>query len=92
MEDDIRKRWEQEAKDKAEQESLVPRSKKRIRAIEDKNGATAQSLQSTTLLASTSISRGGGGTRRPGRAAGARAKGRVTEIVEDEEDTVVELD
>lgn len=91
-EDEIRKRWEQEAKDKEDQQDTQPRPKKRLRAIEYNNGDDTLGL-GYPAGAST---RGGKlpavkpQARKPGRAAGTRAKNRITELA-DEED-VVELD
>jgi hypothetical protein len=73
-EDEVRKRWEQEARDKtAHEEEVQQRPKKRVRAIEY-----------------TAAEGAGKGAKKTGRAAATRARGKVTEIME--EDLVVELD
>lgn len=45
VEDEIRKRWEQEAKDKADQEKTQSRPKKRIRAIEYNASANSHTIE-----------------------------------------------
>lgn len=96
MEDEIRKRWETEAKEKAEQnDKAQQRPKKRVRAIEyskedddeeDINAAINELLQGAKARPkANAISR-----KKPGRVAGTRAQQRISEIVDD--NTVVELD
>lgn len=100
VEDEIRKRWEQEAKDKADkEEDIQQRPKKRVRAIEysvrnsdtfadDDLDAALEAMSRNTR--STGRTRGGG-ARNPGRAAGTKARNKVAEVVEDD-DGFVELD
>lgn len=98
-EDEIRKRWEQEAKDKAEQdEETQQRPKKRVRAIEYHAGPDTMSddaLEEGLGFATTngrSATKGGNGPRKKtGRAAAGKAKGKIAEILGDEE-RVIELD
>ena len=98
-EDEVRKRWEQEAKDKTDLEKETQqRPKKRVRAIEYNNSSSATMLEGLGSLFGTATAGAGGNTRgrgggqkRPVRAASSRAKGRATEAT-DEDDTVVELD
>jgi hypothetical protein len=94
-EDEIRKRWEQEAKDKAERDDEVKqRPKKRARAIEyqQASGSLLQDEELEEVLGFGSSAKARGAPRKKtGRVAAGRAKGKVTEILE-EEDTVVELD
>lgn len=45
VEDEIRKRWEQEAKDKADQEAAQSRPKKRTRAIEYNTSANSHATE-----------------------------------------------
>ena len=99
-EDEIRKRWEQEAKEKSErEEELQQRPKKRVRAIEysNRNGNSVleESDMESVLDAVTGNGRAkakgkGPAVKKTGRAAAARAKNNLTEMFSD--DTVVELD
>ncbi|UPX15230.1 uncharacterized protein EKO05_0005687 [Ascochyta rabiei] len=95
-EDEIRKKWEQEAKDKvAREEEAAQRPKKRPRAINylddaDKTNDLLKLLE-VTPERSRSATRTRGGVVKSRRAAGTRAKSRITELTEEEED-VVELD
>lgn len=99
-EDDVRKRWEQEAKDKADRdEETQHRPKKRVRAIEYQN-APCSIFGVNTIDGASGSSTGttkAGGSRRgiakkPARAAASKARGKVTEVFEDEEDEVIEVD
>ena len=96
MEDELRKRWEQEAKDKADrerEEEARSRPKKRVRAIE--YNSNSHCLQDSELDGSatgnvrTTAKIRGPMAKKPSRAASARAKNVITEIVE--EDDIVEL-
>ena len=97
-EDEIRKRWEQEAKDKADQEEETQqRPKKRVRVIEYKGsaGSLEDELEAAQIPTRNKIPRapvGGVAAKKTGRAAAGRARGKVTEILEEEDDMVVELD
>lgn len=95
--DETKKRWEQEAKDKAErEEEAARRPKKRPRAIgyrSNTEGALSD-LRPESALAD----KGGGTTKGKGgqtksrrAAAGMRTKDRITELTDDEE-AIVELD
>jgi len=85
VEDEILKRWEQEAKDRVDNEDqMQQRPKKRIRAIEFA-GREVGVLEDVTKGR-------GSATRKTGRAAGTRAKTRTTEIGGRDDDMVVELD
>lgn len=104
-EDEICKRWKQEAKDQAEvEEKVQPRSKKRPRAIEY-NGASESILEDNeqelmwegTPRTAKGIQKSTLATRRAptmrkasGRTSGTRAAGKVTEV--SGEDDIVELD
>jgi hypothetical protein len=98
-EDEVRKKWEQEAKDKAErEEATAQRPKKRPRAIGYRNDVLeAMGDMELGALLEASAEKGKGGAKvkagasKPRRAAGTRAKSRITELTE-EEDDVVELD
>jgi hypothetical protein len=96
-EDEIRKRWEQEAKDKADQGSEAQqRPKKRVRAIEYQSAMGTNDLlgMGSSSTASTNTSKGRGAVaKKPGRVAAAKARAKVTDIVydDDEDDTVIEL-
>ena len=98
-EDEIRKKWEQEAKDKAErEEEAAQRPKKRPRALEYRNDAdnVMNDLEIGALLDGTadrsrSAARTKGSVMKARRAAGTRAKSRITELTE-EEGEVVKLD
>lgn len=100
VEDEIKKRWEQEAKEKAECEAESQRPKKRVRAIEYDHMALEDEADGVFGFAAGSSSKtaakGRGVAKKKkatgGRAAAGKARGKVTEIIEDEEDTVVELD
>jgi hypothetical protein len=96
-EDEVRKRWEQEAKDKADQENEVQqRPKKRARAIEYSQEENISLEELTEILRSeTRNSRAAGrgrgaAVKKPSRAAAAKAKSRVTEVLGDDE--VIEVD
>jgi hypothetical protein len=99
-EDDVRKRWEQEAKEKADRdEEAQQRPKKRVRAIEYQN--TPGGIFGNNVIEGASDSSMGtakaGGSRRgaakkPTRAAASKARGKVTEVFEDEEEDVIEVD
>jgi hypothetical protein len=96
-EDEIRKRWEQEAKDKADQdEAAQPRPKKRVRAIEYQSAMVNGGLRNTLCADNadnTTVTRGRGAVvKRPNRSAATRARGKVTEVVGEEDDLVVEID
>jgi hypothetical protein len=94
-EDEIRKRWETEAKEKAQQNDEVQqRPKKRMRAIEynrddddaeDINQAINELLQG----AKPRPKAGAVARKKPGRFNGTKAKHKISEIADDE---VVELD
>ncbi|EMD97856.1 hypothetical protein COCC4DRAFT_200773 [Bipolaris maydis ATCC 48331] len=94
-EDEIRKRWETEAKERAQQnDEAQQRPKKRVRAIEynreddeeDINQAIAELLQGAKSRPKASaVSK-----KKPGRVAGTKAKQKLNEILDD--NTVVELD
>lgn len=99
-EDDVRKRWEQEAKEKADRdEEAQQRPKKRVRVIEYQNApgsifgpnAIEGSSESSMGTAKAGGSRRGA-ARQPARAAASKARGKVTEVFEDEEDEVIEVD
>lgn len=98
-EDEIRKRWEQEAKDKAERdEEAQQRPKKRVRAIEYQQAPALlpdegpdEALFGNANGKAAAKGRGAH-KKKAGCVAAGRAKGKVTEILEDGEDTVVELD
>jgi hypothetical protein len=100
-EDEVRKRWEQEAKDKADRdEATQQRPKKRARAIEyqaDTGGLLETNVLEETLGFITATGRTatkgrGVAAKKPGRAAATRARGKVTEMIEDEDDDVIEVD
>ncbi|KAH7384666.1 hypothetical protein BKA66DRAFT_462634 [Pyrenochaeta sp. MPI-SDFR-AT-0127] len=99
-EDEIRKRWELEAKEKAEQaEEARQRPKKRVRAIEyhTLEGKTLEHSEVEAVLGSAAGNSGStaktrvSAGKKTGRAASSRAKSKTMEIVEDD-DSVVELD
>lgn len=102
-EDEVRKRWEQEARDKAlrEQRENEERPRKRMREIEYERreakgteGGLVTPDEETASDAGTIAKAGRKGRRKvaaTGSTRGSRAKGRITEIVEDDED-YVELD
>ncbi|KAI4908410.1 hypothetical protein J4E90_009035 [Alternaria incomplexa] len=87
-EDEIRKRWEVEAKERTEQEAQQPRPKKRVRAIEYNNEEGVEDIFNELLLQEARTKKAAP-KKRTGRAAGTRAKGKISEILEDD---VVELD
>lgn len=94
-EDEIRKRWEQEAKDKADKEhDLQLRPKKRVRAIEfGSSGGLlgADGLDGAAAGGGRASARTRGvATRKTGRGSGARSKTRIIEVLDD--DACVELD
>jgi hypothetical protein len=92
-EDEVRKRWEQEAKDKADKEDEgQQRTKKRARAIEYSGVAAGlMELLTPESASGKTVSRGRTVVaKKPGRAAAAKARSKVTEIV-DEAD-VIEVD
>ncbi|KAF2830851.1 hypothetical protein CC86DRAFT_379074 [Ophiobolus disseminans] len=101
-EDEIKKRWEQEAKDKADrEEEAQQRPKKRVRAIEYQQNPDqlqhdemAEALGFPTAMGKTAAKGRLAAKKKTGggRVAAGKARGRVTEILEDEEDEVVELD
>lgn len=113
-EDEIRKRWEQEARDKAlqEQQEALDRPRKRPREIEYARGVTessqARTIDCGLVTPDSEIANEPGNarlapepkakTKAKGRKAairaatrGLRAKGRITEITEDDEE-YIELD
>ena len=98
-EDEICKRWEEEAKEKAERDKETQqRPKKRVRAIEySQSSAVLGQGELDDILAiaagsTASTARGRGGpTKKPVRAASSRARSRISEAVDGDE-TVVELD
>jgi hypothetical protein len=101
-EDEVRKRWEQEAKDKAYGDAEAQQGpRKRVRAIEYQ-AATSSILGGNAFLgealgAATGTSKTAAKGRRvpaktPGRAAAAKARSKVTEIVDDEDEDVIEVD
>ena len=100
VEDEIRKRWEQEAKDKAERdEETQQRPKKRVRAIEHQqapgsiqNGELGDAFGFGSAYVNAATKGRGAPRKKTLRVAAGRAKGKVTEILEEEDDTVVELD
>jgi hypothetical protein len=101
-EDEIQKKWELEAKEKAEQERTLARPRKRLREIQY-NGAGdmnmiesgqltqveqgEQTMSSAVRLPNSRSRASRGGKSTATRVAATRARGRVTEIVGDE-DTV----
>jgi hypothetical protein len=96
-EDEVRKRWEQEARDKAGlDEALQQRPKKRVRAIEYEaslaDGGLFAMLGSGSASDKTATKGRGAATKKPGRAAATRARGKVTEVTEEQDDAVVEID
>jgi hypothetical protein len=99
-EDEIRKRWEQEAKDKADQDEAVqPRPMKRVRTIEYQSamasGGLLNMLGSASSNNSTATRGRGAAPKRPNRTAATRARGKVTEAAgeeDDDDDAVVEID
>lgn len=101
-EDEIRKRWEQEAKDKADQDDEPQqRPKKRVRAIEYQDDfqdnpiflKIRDALEGTfapDLVDGKPATKGrAAATKKTKRATGVRGKGKVTELAEDE---VIDLD
>jgi hypothetical protein len=101
-EDEVRKRWEQEAKDKADQEEeAAQRSKKRPRLLQITGAkkhpgafddTSLDELLDPTMANSNPVAKGRAPAKKPRRAAAAKAKGRVTEIVEEDDDEVIEVD
>jgi antitoxin component HigA of HigAB toxin-antitoxin module len=98
-EDEIRKRWEQEAKDKAEKdEEAEQRPKKRVRAIEYQmaqhslNDDELEELFGTRSENNRAAGGRGAASKKTTRPRPTRGKKKVTEIVEEEDDVVVELD
>lgn len=101
-EDEIKKRWEQEAKDKADREEEAQQQpKKRVRAIEYQgNSGIMQNDELEEVLGfhtanGKTVAKGRSAAKKRtggGRVAAAKARGKVTEILDDEEDMVVELD
>jgi uncharacterized protein YjbJ (UPF0337 family) len=102
-EDEVRKRWEQEAKDKADRdEETQQRPKKRVRAIEYQaatssilgGNALGEALGFVTGNTKTAAKGRRAPAKTPGRAAAAKARSRVTETADDEEeeDEVIEVD
>jgi hypothetical protein len=104
VEDEIKKRWEQEAKDKADRDGLAQqRPIKRVRTIEyqaSSSTAPGEELDETFGFAAANGRTSAKSRIAPkkkttgGRAAAGKARGKVTEILEDEDedDFVVELD
>jgi len=98
-EDEIRKRWEQETKDKADRdEEAQQRPKKRVRAIEYQAVSGAFDGDGLDEIFGSTTANGKGAAKsrvtekkKTGRATAGKARGKVTEILEDE-DMVVELD
>jgi hypothetical protein len=98
-EDEIRKKWQQEAKDEAKRdEEAAQRPKKRPRAIGYRNNAddVVNNLELEALLDGTadrsrSATKTRGGVTKTRQARGSRAKSKTTELTEEEEE-VVELD
>jgi len=99
IEDEIRKKWAQEAKDKAEQDAeAAQRPRKRPRAIGYRNDAddvmndlALGVLSKGTAVERRSSTKSKGDAAKPRRNAGARARSRITEITGDDEG-IVELD
>lgn len=94
-EDEIRKRWETEEKERAERsDEARQRPKKRMRAIEynrddddtELNRAISELMQGAKPKPKASVTT----RKKPAKVAGARAKQKASEITDD--DTVVELD
>ncbi|KAF1845038.1 uncharacterized protein K460DRAFT_405317 [Cucurbitaria berberidis CBS 394.84] len=94
-EDEVRKRWAQEAKDTAEREEEVQqRPKKRVRAIEysySNNALHENELEEPATGNSRGAAKGRGAAAKK-RVASTRAKTRITGIVEDEDGRFIELD
>ncbi|KAF1911484.1 hypothetical protein BDU57DRAFT_507561 [Ampelomyces quisqualis] len=98
-EDEVCKRWEQEAQEKAGQnDESQQRPKKRVRAIDYPNNPA--SVAASKMLEAifgpqaesnkpATKSRGAATNKKTRRAAVGRGKGKVTELVEDE---VIDLD
>lgn len=99
-EDDVRKRWEQEEKDKADRDQEAQqRPKKRVRAIEYQNppgsifGAnTIEGVSDSSMGAAKAGGNRRGAARKPARAAASKVRGKVSEVFEDDEDDVIEVD
>lgn len=98
-EDEIRKKWEQEAKEKAvREEEATQRLRKRPRAIgypndvdDAMNDLDLRALPDGTTGKSANAAKTRRSAAKPRRAAGTKAKSRITELTEEEED-IVELD
>lgn len=101
-EDGVRKAWELEAKKKQKQERDADRPRKRLRELESGDVTTgadvalsiASGLQSIFQAApggSNAKTKKGGKVTAP-RAAATRARGRVTDILDDEDEEVVDVD
>ena len=98
-EDEICKKWKQEAKEKADrEEEAAQRPKKRLRSIGYRNHVEVgicdlglKPLFDGTIDRSRSTVKAKVGTGRTCRAAGTQAKSKITELTEDGEN-VVELD
>lgn len=91
-EDEIRKKWEQEARDRAaREEEAAQRSKKRPRTIGYQKSANDLGLESMLADRSRGATKSKRGSTKPLRAAETRAKSRITELTEEEEE-IVELD
>jgi hypothetical protein len=86
-EDEIRKRWEVEAKERNEQEAQ-PRPKKRVRAIAYNNEEGVEDIFNEFLL-DESRGKARAAKKKTPRAAGVRARGKIGEIGDED---VVELD
>ncbi len=101
-EDEIRKKWEQEAKEKAQQEEeeeVAQPGRKRLRAI-GYRGVSDSVLTDAELATfidgkverSMNAAKTRGGASKTRRAAGTRAKARITETTEDDVEEILELD
>ncbi|KAL5116383.1 hypothetical protein ACEQ8H_005731 [Pleosporales sp. CAS-2024a] len=99
MEDEVRKRWEQEAKDTTDQDGQQQRPKKRPRLLQY-NGAASRAMAGQELdelsdnaaEQGSAAGKGRGAARKPRRAAAAKAKGRVTEIMGEDDGFIIQVD
>jgi hypothetical protein len=82
-EDEIRRRWEVEAKERNKEEEAQRRPKKRVRAIEYNGGEGVGDIFGSAKVVPK---------KKTERAVGARAKSRLSEIGDEDGDGVVELD
>lgn len=99
-EDEVRKRWEKEARDKADlEEEAQQRSKKRPRLLQI--GASLRHVpDNDALVEPAGFTTGSDATattcraaaKRPRRAAATKAKGRATELIDNEDDDIIEVD